>query len=661
MRKLPWITGAAAVVAAFLFVPLSPAILDIVVPSIVPAMAQLNQCPNTSPGFTAGGNIFGRTKDQWNQYFAAKVDAVNGVLCNPTIVGGTVGPAVPDGTIMANASGGTAQPQPIAPNTGTILVSGGAITFAATGVTPGTYTNSSVTVDSFGRITSAASGAGGVCGTLASGGVMFGTGLTTCAVNEPKFSWDNTNFRLAITALPGIGPNGGFGIDLIGGNDSRGGAQRIRQSLAGGSLRLGYSDSNSHAYIDARDASDNITTLTLNRGDGTVMIGGDSPTFVNQPAEFSHFGVSLGAVSEWWQTLGVSGDFRGGLYANANSKGELRFFNTGGIETTRISGDSTSTSMVPNRFAAAGLRDTTNPSCTGVLQTDADGDLTCAGGGGAGITGSAVNGEIVKGTGAASVGTTGFTLPGSPPGSTQCLQVSAAGAITATGAECDSAAGSGLFSQVRSATPTAASTGLSTWANQGGASVADTATGVSITAPAGAGDSLRVRYKASPVAPYTITALVSLFASSSNYQGCGLGWYDGTKLQVVMYEFNSGWGWGKVLRWTNVTTAGAQDASGDQGAVSMFAWLKIEDDGTNVHFYFSADGVNYRESYSVAKASGFLSAYSNVAFFANRNNNSGSTAAYCTLMSWTQSFLMLRDRAMPANDNYRVPYLSEVA
>lgn len=49
-------------------------------------------CPvqQSSPQFTAGGNVFGRINSAWNSYFAAKVDAVNGVLCNPTFI-----PAIP--------------------------------------------------------------------------------------------------------------------------------------------------------------------------------------------------------------------------------------------------------------------------------------------------------------------------------------------------------------------------------------------------------------------------------------------------------------------------------------------------------------------------------------------------------------------------------------
>jgi hypothetical protein len=44
------------------------------------------QCPTQStPGFTGGGNVFGRSPDQLNQYFGVKVDANGGCLDAATL------------------------------------------------------------------------------------------------------------------------------------------------------------------------------------------------------------------------------------------------------------------------------------------------------------------------------------------------------------------------------------------------------------------------------------------------------------------------------------------------------------------------------------------------------------------------------------------------
>jgi hypothetical protein len=114
------------------------------------------------------------------------------------------------------------------------------------------------------------------------------------------------------------------------------------------------------------------------------------------------------------------------------------------------------------------------------------------------------------------------------------------GGVWTTAAAGSGAAGSGLFSPVLSALPTASSTGLSTWQTQNGASVADAATGITITGASASNSNWNMRTKASPGTPYTITALLA-----ENYAaplcvagiiGMAIGWTDGTKLHVVQYQ-----------------------------------------------------------------------------------------------------------------------------
>lgn len=54
------------------------------------ARAACSAVPQSTPEFTAGGSVFAFVAAQWNQFFAAKVDALNGTLCNPTILGGSI-------------------------------------------------------------------------------------------------------------------------------------------------------------------------------------------------------------------------------------------------------------------------------------------------------------------------------------------------------------------------------------------------------------------------------------------------------------------------------------------------------------------------------------------------------------------------------------------
>jgi hypothetical protein len=203
------------------------------------------------------------------------------------------------------------------------------------------------------------------------------------------------------------------------------------------------------------------------------------------------------------------------------------------------------------------------------------------------------------------------------------------GAGSVTIAMTTPAAGTGLFRQVMSPTPTSASTGLGTWLNQGAAAVSDSATGMTIDSPLSATTNLRGRYKSAPASPYTITALLGATGSSF----AGIGWYDGTaKLQVLSIESLIL----RVRQFTNPTTLSAVNFSSFSNFYTASVWLRLQDDGTTVSFSFSQDGINFMSVYSIAKASGFLGAsgYSNVVFFVVPPTNARGIS---TLLSWSQN------------------------
>lgn len=199
-------------------------------------------------------------------------------------------------------------------------------------------------------------------------------------------------------------------------------------------------------------------------------------------------------------------------------------------------------------------------------------------------------------------------------------------------------AGVGMYNGVLSATPTSSTTGLTTWLNQGSATVSDSATGVCIDAPSSGGTAnIIARTVAAPTPPYTFTALVAATRDvSSTGNGIGIGWYDGTaKLHLLSFTISSSQPRFFVNKWTNVTTFSAADFSSAANAYSQPLWMRIRDDGTTVSFAFSNDGATFLTVFSVAKASGFLGAtgYSNVVFFVNPQ---GGSRTLGTLMSWTQ-------------------------
>lgn len=197
----------------------------------------------------------------------------------------------------------------------------------------------------------------------------------------------------------------------------------------------------------------------------------------------------------------------------------------------------------------------------------------------------------------------------------------------------------GLFSPSLSAVPTIASTGLTTWVNQSPATVADSAAGVVLTCGFSFTSAFHFIKKASPTPPYRIKALIGLHSPSPNqYQGFGFGWYDGTnKLQLAKLQYENTYPSPHliVVRQSNPTTYVSSDFTGP----SVFPnpiWIMLRDDGTNVWFFWSADGVNYlTHSYMIAKASGYLgsSGYAHIAFGVDPNNQ--NTTA--TLMSYEET------------------------
>ena len=239
----------------------------------------------------------------------------------------------------------------------------------------------------------------------------------------------------------------------------------------------------------------------------------------------------------------------------------------------------------------------------------------------------------------------GQLVIGSTGGAPQAQTLTAGGGVSITNgagsiavAKTSPTAGSGLYRQVMSPTPTSASTGLAAWLNQGTSVVTDSATGVNLTAPPSATTNLSGRYVTAPTAPYAITVLLGATRNSSNGSMAGIGWYDGTaKLQVLSYETNaSSSPLLAVRQFASPTTAPGVNAASFANWFSEPIWLRVRDNGTNVSFAFSQDGVNFLDLYSVAKSSGYLGAtgYSNLIFFINPGTGVNGLA---TLLSWTQS------------------------
>lgn len=200
-----------------------------------------------------------------------------------------------------------------------------------------------------------------------------------------------------------------------------------------------------------------------------------------------------------------------------------------------------------------------------------------------------------------------------------------------------STAGTGMYRQVMSATPTAAGTGFSTWLNQGSSVVTDSATGISLDAPSSASTNVSGRLMAAPSTPYTITALISATRTTSTGGCVGIGWYDGSsKIQSICIYNSSNSPLITVRGYNSPTVLTAINFTSGLNSFSSPIWFQISDDGTNVSFRIGYDGANFLPVYSTTKTAGFLGStgYSNLLFFADPGSGSHT---FGTILSWTKT------------------------
>lgn len=181
--------------------------------------------------------------------------------------------------------------------------------------------------------------------------------------------------------------------------------------------------------------------------------------------------------------------------------------------------------------------------------------------------------------------------------------------------------------------------GISTWVNQGGASVDTTSGATTLTAPAAAGDNIRLRVKTAPATPYVITArLTASGAPGASSWGLAFRQSSDGKLHLLLCGGSVSGGTPGIfsIKFTNPTTFSASYASTlgfNLNTGFPPAFLRIADNGTNRTVSYSMDGVNFTEYHTIGRTD-FLTA-DQVGFFANAA--SSTLAATATLLSWKET------------------------
>ncbi len=160
---------------------------------------------------------------------------------------------------------------------------------------------------------------------------------------------------------------------------------------------------------------------------------------------------------------------------------------------------------------------------------------------------------------------------------------------------------------------TAPDNSLYSWDNQGTASVSTTRGGIMLTDVGGdSSTKARVRYKTAPATPYTATFyLLHNCLSSKQYPQAGVMFRESATGKLVSMHQTAG-----NIFWTRWTNSGAVFADYTTlGYAAPLNWFQIANDGTTLYFRHSADGINWVEHLSKAKADFFTTAPDQIGFF----------------------------------------------
>lgn len=177
------------------------------------------------------------------------------------------------------------------------------------------------------------------------------------------------------------------------------------------------------------------------------------------------------------------------------------------------------------------------------------------------------------------------------------------------------------------------SSDFTTTAGVSGSSVTDQAGTLLLTVAAGSGGfNLSTLLRSAPATPYSIQcALQFCFADANSCAlWAGLCATDGTKLvthglfltDTAVFEI-------ATSKLVSVTSEDSDYTSNAAWATGLYLWLKVTDDGTNLSFFRSHDGVNWVQSWQVSRTD-YLSSVASFGLFYGVVGTAPSNASSAT-------------------------------
>lgn len=139
------------------------------------------------------------------------------------------------------------------------------------------------------------------------------------------------------------------------------------------------------------------------------------------------------------------------------------------------------------------------------------------------------------------------------------------------------------------------------WDNQGTGTAAVSNGSLQLTALAAAGNNMKSIIQTAPATPWEFTALVYRASRGGNFTNAGLIAMESStgKRMIIGLNFNSG-EIVQVDKYTNANTFGVTAAT-ESGARIGKAYLRVVDNGTNLIWYYSQDGIAWIQLYSEAR------------------------------------------------------------
>jgi hypothetical protein len=179
------------------------------------------------------------------------------------------------------------------------------------------------------------------------------------------------------------------------------------------------------------------------------------------------------------------------------------------------------------------------------------------------------------------------------------------------------------------------------WVNQEDASVETTQGGIYLLAPAIVSADLRIRKKAAPATPYTITAafIPHMAADAAYFPGLGLLFRESGTGKLITWSYTLATTvFARPQKWNSPTSFNSAyiplwDGLSEYQAAAL-VWFRIADTGSNLTFSFSNDGRHFYQTFSVSRTDFMSGGPDEVGFWANATTNYDTGML---LLSWQES------------------------